>query len=76
MYIIGVGLDQSLTSEHAFADLFHYITAIAFTHQHNATATPSHATCPSQSVDEVNGRVRHIVQNHLADCNCVNAARA
>ena len=69
---LDLDLDQSLATEHALANLTDDVLAVLLAHQNNTTTTLTHTTETAQTVDEVNGCVRHVVENHCLHCQGIN----
>ena len=69
-------LDQRLTPEHALADLPHHISPIALADQDDSPTSSAHAPGPAEPMDEIDRGMRHVVQDHVADGEGVDAAGA
>ncbi len=66
--------NQRLALEHALFDLPNDIPSVILAYE-NDPATPSaHPTGPAEPMDEVDGRVWHIVQDDMPDCQGVDAS--
>lgn len=67
-------LYQGLTPEHSLLNFRDHIPSVILPHEDDTPSPPPHSPCPSQPVNEIDGRVRHIIQNDVTYGQRVDAS--
>ena len=60
-------LDERLSFEHPLLDLRNNISSVIFPNKYNSSPSPSHSPGSPKSMDEINGRMWHIIQNNVSN---------